>query len=109
MPRGGAYRHKITIQQVTEAKDGFGQMVKSWATFAQPFAAVEALAGSEPFLSDAPTSIVSTRIRMRYQSGVTAKMRVSYDGRIYNIENIIDKSERNKELHLMCSEGKNNG
>lgn len=109
MPRSGAYRHKITIEEHAEALDSHGQAIKTWSTFAQPFAAVEPLSGQELFASAQYNAEVTTRIRMRYQSGVTPLMRIQYGSRIYNIEAIIDKSERTKELHLMCSEGLNDG
>jgi len=107
--RSGIYRHKITIQQPTESVDAFGQAIKSWSTYAQPFAAVEPLRGREYFASQQFNAEITTRIRLRYLSGVTPKMRVSFDGRIYNIQSIIDVSERNRETHLMCSEGVNDG
>lgn len=109
MPRNGAYRHKITIQTPTETLDGFGQAVKSWSTFATPFASVEPLQGREYFSSSQFQAEVTTRVRLHYLSGVTAKMRVSWDGRIYNIQSIINPAERNREMQLMCSEGVNDG
>jgi len=107
--RGGAYRHRVLIESYTEVVDSFGQAIKTWATFANPFAAVEPLNGTEYFLSESTAAETNVRIRMRYQAGINKKMRVTHDGKFYNIEAIIDKSERNRELHLMCSEGLNDG
>ena len=41
---------------------------------------------------------------MRYLSGITTDMRVNFNGRIFEIEAALNINERNKELHLMCSE-----
>lgn len=107
--RAGTYRHKITIETPTETIDAFGQAVKSWDTYAQPFAAVEPLQGREFFASSEVQSEVTTRIRMHYQSGITTKMRVSYGGLVYDIQAVINPKLMNGELQLMCSEGVTNG
>ena len=107
--RNGRYRHKIIIQQVSESIDSFGQAIKTWSTFSQPFASVEPLQGREFFSANQFASEVTVRIRLHYLTGVTTKMRVSFDDRIYNIQSVINPSERGREMQLMCSEGVNDG
>lgn len=102
--RSGRLRHKVTVQTVSEATDSFGQAIKTWSTYAQPFASVEPLNGREFFTANADSSEVTVRIRLRYLSGLTTKMRVLWDSKYYNIESIIDPAERNAEMVLMCSE-----
>lgn len=109
MPRGGSYRHKITIEQYSEDVDDYGQAIKTWTTHAQPFAAVEPLNGNELFASSQYNAKVTTRIRFPYQSGVIPSMRIQYGGRLFNIESSINPGERGKEIVLMCSEGMNDG
>ena len=43
---------------------------------------------------------------MRYQPNlqITAKMRVKYGKRVFDIENVIDSKEAHNELQLMCKE-----
>ena len=107
--RNGRYRHKVTIQQPTETVDAAGQAVKSWSTFAQPYASIEPLRGREYFSAERFESEITVRIRLQYLSGVTSKMRVSFDSRTYNIESVIDPMERGREMQLMCSQGLNDG
>ena len=44
------------------------------------------------------------RIIIRYLSGIVPKMRVKYGSRIFDILSVINVSERNRELQLMCRE-----
>ena len=109
MSRSGAFRHQIIIEHHTEVTDEFGQAIKTWATFVTPFAAVKPLRGQELFASQQYNAKITTRIRTRYMANITADMRVSFGGRLFNIESVIDPDERKKEIHLMCSEGMNDG
>ena len=47
---------------------------------------------------------VTHRVRFRYVAGVTAKMRVLYGARIFNVLSVINPEERNREIVLMCKE-----
>lgn len=102
--RAGQLRQRVTIQQGTAAKDEYGEDILTWSTFATVWARVEPLKGDE-FLAArqaAAVAMLDTRITIRYVSGVTPEMRVSYDGNLYNIEAVIDPDERHIEMQLMC-------
>ena len=47
---------------------------------------------------------MSHKIRMRYQAGITHKMRVAWGTRLFEIESVLNVGERNREIVLMCSE-----
>jgi len=107
--RAGRLNHLVIIQQPTEVQDSTGQAVKSWGTYATVWAGVEPLKGREFLETQQINAETTTRIRIRKLAGVTKKMRVSYDSRIYNINAILHIHERQREMHLMCSEGANDG
>ena len=107
--RAGRLRHLVTIQQPTEVQDTTGQAVKSWGTYVQAWASVEPLSGREFLDAQQINAETKVRIRIRSVSGITEKMRVSWDSRVYNINAILDIQERDREIHLMCSEGANDG
>jgi SPP1 family predicted phage head-tail adaptor len=102
--KAGQLRHYITVQQVTETQDTFGQGIESWTTWKQVYAAVEPMVGREYFASAQTLSKVTHRIRIRHLSGLTTKHRISWDGRIFDIESVINVMERERELVLMCVE-----
>ena len=47
---------------------------------------------------------VTHRIRIRYLSGVTAKLRVKFGTRYFNIRSIINQGERNRQLEFLAEE-----
>lgn len=104
--QAGKLRHRVTIQQDTPVQDGYGQPVASWGTYAVRWAAVEPLTGREYFTAQQTQATVNTRIRVRWSSGhgITPKMRVSWSGRLFEIDSVLEKESGHRELHLMCTE-----
>lgn len=102
-------RHRIIIQEKSTTPDSLGQPATSWTDVATVWAAVEPLRGREFWAADQINSEVTTRIRIRWRSGITAAMRVSFDSRFYNIKTIIVPNEVHEEMQLMCGEGINAG
>jgi SPP1 family predicted phage head-tail adaptor len=111
--RIGKLRHLVTIQQrVAGSPDqtAEGAPDEDWASYATDvWAAVEPLSGRELFAAQQFESEVTTRVRIRYRSGITAAMRVVFESRNYNIRYILDPDERHIELHLLCTQGVNAG
>ena len=97
-------RHKILIEQVTETRDGFGDIVQTWTTYSTRRAEVEPLNGREYFDSKSVQADVTIRFRIRYLKDITPKMRINYDSRYFDIQSIINVKERKRELVLMCKE-----
>lgn len=81
-----------------------GGVVETWGTYKTVYAAVEPLNGKEYFDSERRAADVNTRIRIRYVAGVVPKMRVLFGSRVFDIKSVINPSERNRELVLMCVE-----
>ena len=110
--QAGKLRHRIAIQSLTAGspqQTGSGMPDESWGTVVTVSASIEPLNGRELFAALEHHAETTTRIRIRYRSGVTAKMRVSHGGTIYNILSVIDSEKRHKEMQLMCSDGVNEG
>ena len=104
MIRSGELRDRLTIQTVTEARDSLGQAIETWATFATVWGKLTPINGRERFLA-AQTHAESTyRARIRWIAGLTAKMRISFNEKIYNITYIADDGRR-RELVLDLVEG----
>lgn len=98
-------KHQITIQQPTRTSDGMGGFTQVWNTFATVRAAVEPLRGKEQFEHQQIQSSITHRIRIRYRSGITPKMRIQFEGtRYFHIHSVINIEERDREMQLMCEE-----
>ena len=102
--RAGRLRYKVTIQEVAETTDSYGSFTESWTTYGTVWAEIDPPKGREYFAAGQKQAEVTTRIRIRYLSGVTPKMRVLFGSRILKINSVIDTDERNIEQILMCVE-----
>lgn len=103
----GQLRHRVTIQQQIFTEDMVtGENKSNWQDVATVWAAVEPLKGREYFKTMEVHSEISTRVRIRYCSGISSDMRLVYGNRTLYIESVIDPDERHWELQLMCVENK---
>jgi SPP1 family predicted phage head-tail adaptor len=96
----GDFDQRITIQNVTESVDTFGQRVQSFSTLAVVWAKVEEKRGAE---GEQSNQIVATRMvefLIRYRAGLNERMRVVYRGNTYMIESIISGDERKNTLRI---------
>ncbi len=109
MIKSGSLRCAVTIQSRTETTNSTGEVEWTWADYKTVRAAVEPLRGQEYFAARQLQSSTTTRIRIRYLSGITTKMRVVHGSRYYEIEGVIDPESRHRELQLMCREREADG
>lgn len=106
--RAGNLRHLLTIEQVTETRDDFGQAIEAWAEFATVPGSLDPLGGRERFLAAQTHAEATYRSRIRWIEGLTSKMRISHGGKVYNITHIADDGRR-RELVLDLVEGLTDG
>jgi len=102
--RAGELRRKVTIQNATITQDSYGAKIETWGTFVAVWASIEPIHGREFFESAKLNANITHRIKTRYAAGVTPDMRVLYGTRLFDIQSIINRDERNRELELMCME-----
>lgn len=100
----GIFRHRITILEKTVTRDGYGAEIVTWTTQGTYWASVEPIRGREFVEMKQAQAEVSHRIRMRVATGIKPEMRVSFDGREFEIDSVINVRERDRELQLMCRE-----
>lgn len=86
--RAGRMNRKITIQQPTETLDSYNQPVASWSTYKTVWAEYLPKRGREYFAADQTVAEADAVFRIRYDSGVTRKMRISFGGDYYDISGI---------------------
>lgn len=99
--RGGSLHDRINIETATEAADGSGQLVRTWATYkANVPADHQDVTGGEPFRGRQVSAQASHLFRIRTISGVTTEMRVNYGGTYYGIVNV--KEPYTRETWLEC-------
>ena len=104
MVRAGKHRHLITIKKPIDAIGTSYEPTESWVVYAQRWASIDALSGQEFWSAKQVNAENTVRMRMRYCHGVTTKMRVEYDNRIFTIDSIVNTGELNREMILMVTE-----
>ena len=106
--RAGRLRHSIIIQSPPDPSvtDDYGEPSSDWTNFATGIrAGIEPLTGIELSKFQQDQTEMPIRVAMRYIPGVTAGMRVIYEGRYFEITAPPHNPDfRNRELILMCTE-----
>ena len=110
--KAGSLRHRIVIQQLVAGsppQTSSGEPNDVWTDLVTVWASIEPLNGRELFAAQEHDSEVTVRIRIRYRSGITHLMRISHDGKYYDIRAVIDPQLLGEQLQLLCTQGLNNG
>jgi len=97
-------RHKIEIQKKTTTPVAGAGYDESWIAFANPFAAVDALAGRELELAKQIHAETTHLITIRYRPNVTTDKRIVFRNRIFRINAALNPEERNYKLLVHCTE-----
>lgn len=102
--RVGALRQRCTIQQPTETLDAAGQPVVSWTNYVvnepcdyMPTGGLESMRGRQ---LEAGTRAI---FRVRWRSGYTTKMSVTYDGERYGITAVNPEEGLRRYIQLVCA------
>ena len=100
--RAGKLNSRVTVQQLVTGQDAVGQPVQTWATFATLWANVRHNSGAESIKSDADMSSVRASIRVRYNTTITAAMRVLVGGTVYHIKAVLPDAQMQDYTDLVC-------
>jgi len=111
-------RHRVTVQELVEIQDtNTGALEQAWETVilddgtildAVP-AEVLTGAGKEFVQSGATQGQIAARINLRWFPGLTQKMRILWDGNVFNITSIETDVTARQEYRLRCSAGVSDG
>jgi head-tail adaptor len=110
--RAGKMRHLLTVQAQTGATDTAGEETFTWSTVAVTWGWIEpyigsARAGREEFSGDQLIGLDYTRIHLRWDSRLALlkpKDQILYGIRLFDIQAVNNRDERNFELELICKE-----
>jgi len=104
MARAGLLKHVIEIQQPIETQDGSGSVVNSWLVYLTVHAQLLPQAGSEAVLEGHTQAFSVVKFNIRFKKGITPKMRIVYDGRTFDILNLVDVRGVGRDLEITCKE-----
>lgn len=102
-------KQRITFQvEVQEVDDGGGYGL-TWSDGSTVWAEIVSVANrsisSEKFRAGQLEDKKVIVFRIRYLSGITAKMRIKYDNRFFNIRSVNNIDEKNEIIEILAEEG----
>lgn len=102
--RAGRLRHLAQFQRATQTSNDFGEPVQTWETISTDYVAIEPLKGNEKFSAMQVQTDIDTRIVARWHKKIknlTTKDRVLFGLIVYDIKEVLNIDQRNRELHIM--------
>lgn len=92
------------IQELTVTRDPvFGSEVQTWSTLAAVWMQVTDIAGREFDQARQTGTQLTVEVRIRYRDDVTPKQRIVVEGRMLEINNVLQVGRR-RGLRLLCEE-----
>ncbi len=99
----GKLRERVTVQQATESRNAIGETVLAWSTYDTVWASVEGVSSREALDAGKIDIQISHRVRMRYLSGITQNMWLSWRDRTLEIVSLLEYGNRSEHV-LICQE-----
>lgn len=95
--RIGKMDRLITIEQATEIQGSdYGENTQTWSTWKLLYANVYTGGGREFEAAKQINAEIDTQFQIRWVDGLSPKMRISYDGRYYDIYRIQEVGRRQR-------------
>lgn len=88
----------------TNTRDTTGQPIETWEEASTRWGSIEPLTGREYWQAQQVNAEMTTKITIRYCSGLTTTQRLKYGTRVFDILSIQNIDEANKYMVLMCKE-----
>jgi SPP1 family predicted phage head-tail adaptor len=100
----GRLRHIVTVQFPVETKNAEGEIIQSWTTLAVRWARVEPTGGTEPWIAGQAQALSSATITIRPLANLTAKCRIIWGIKVYQIISLQVPDEIRSVQILNCTE-----
>ena len=105
----GQMRRRVTIQSRATTVDAVGGQSQAWTDVCTLWAQVVPTGGKESTVGGARRAESLYTVTTRYYPGIAPKMRILFEGQIFEIVNINDTDQRHRELVMSCQAGLTNG
>jgi SPP1 family predicted phage head-tail adaptor len=108
--RAGPMRQRVTIENLIETADGYGQMIQSWTSAGTFWAKIQHLTGREAVNARQVKAETTHMVQLRYigklwpTGEIPPSSRMSFKGRYFNILWVPNVDERNREYRILVQE-----
>lgn len=103
----GVPTKKITIQQTSQSQSGTGMVTDTWTTYCERYAAIRTMGGREGLIAAQVFGQRTVKFILDYDSlvgSITTKMRISWNSRTFDIVDVENIDEENREVVLTGKE-----
>ncbi|MGA9851845.1 MAG: phage head closure protein [Gammaproteobacteria bacterium] len=100
----GEMKRWITVQQTASSQNARGEEIPTWTTFACVWAKIVPLSGREFLAAQQVEATLTHTITIRYLAGLDPTMRIVYNGRYFDINQVININEEDRQMSLLCTE-----
>jgi len=101
--------HSAEIYTATKVADGIGGFTRTWVLLDTVKCRFTPKSGKEILLQERIKNTISYEVIMRYRSDFDHNAKLVYDGRDFNIQNVMDIKERKRWLSIEALENVNVG
>ncbi len=102
--RIGRLNYRVKLQAIVPTTDAEGFTVESWQDVATVWAHVAPLLGREALQASQLEEKITHRVTMRYRGDLNNRMRLTFQGRIFQVQSILSPDEARQALQVMCEE-----
>ena len=99
----GKLRERVTVQQASETRNAMGETVLSWADLTTVWASVEGVSAREALALGQQEVVITHKVRLRYLSLLTARMRFRWRNRILTVISLLEYDNRTEHVAI-CEE-----
>lgn len=102
----GQMRHRLTVQKRVRTADGAGGYSEIWQDLAENphvYAAITTLSAGEALRGRKTDSLATHRIVLHYRADITADMRLTGGGAVYDITAVLDRGMRKEYLEVLAT------
>lgn len=100
----GVLRHRVEIQTVARSDTASGGVTEVWSTALTVWASIESLSAYEQYTYGQRWPEVTHKVTMRYQPNITPNKRMKFGTRIFDIQGVTNKDQRNELLTVIVKE-----
>ena len=101
----GRLDQRILIQRETLADDGIGGKTSTWSTLSTVWAGVTTMSGKEMIDRGGVVAVSKVRFTIRNSVDLIETDRISWQGKLYNIREILDEGDRSLYLGVIAERG----
>lgn len=98
----GQYRQRVTFEEDQGTANAMGEIVPSWVATHTAWAKVIPKEAREFAGFSQTEAEVDYAIKMRWQSGITTEHRITWDGKVLDIQGIQNPDQRKCEMLILA-------